>query len=112
MLDECPEEQTAAVKSDPYVEQLEELDRRADRLMDAFAGDDSLSPAYLHRALARIEDERAQILAARKRENSRPAFPAKLQFADLPFEDRKAVASQFIRRIEIDGENVEVIWNV
>lgn len=112
MLDECPEEQTAAVKSGPYVAQLEELDRRADRLMDAFAGDDSLSPAYLHRALARIEDERAQILAARKRENSRPAFPAKLQFADLPFEDRKAVASQFIRRIEIDGENVEVIWNV
>ena len=112
MLDECPEEQTAAVKSDPYVEQLEELDRRADRLMDAFAGDDSLSPTYLHRALARIEDERAQILAARKRENSRPAFPAKLLFADLPFEDRKAVVSQFIRRIEIDGENVEVIWNV
>ena len=112
MLDECPEEQTAAANPDPYVAQLEELDRRADRLMDAFAGDDSLSPAYLHRALARIEDERAQILAARKRENNRPVFPAKLLFSGLPFEDRKAVAAQFIRRIEIDGENVEVIWNV
>ena len=112
MPDECPEEQTAAAKPDPSVEQLEELDRRADRLMDAFAGDDSLSPAYLHRALARIEDERAQILAARRRENNRTEFPAKLLFADLPFEDRKAVAAQFIRRIEMDGENVEVIWNV
>ena len=112
MLDECPEEQTTAAKPDPYAAQLEELDRRADRLMDAFAGDASLPPAYLHRALARIEDERAQIAAARKRENTRPALPAKLLFADLPFEDRKAVAAQFIRRIEIDGENVEVIWNV
>ena len=112
MLDECPEEQPMITETDTYAKQLEELDRRADRLMDAFAEDDSLSPAYLHRALGRIEEERAQLISARKREQSRPALPAKLVFGSLPFADQKAIAAQFIRRIEIDGDDVEIIWNV
>ena len=36
----------------------------------------------------------------------------KLRFDDLSFEDKKTVAAQFVRRIEIDGDDVEVLWNV
>ncbi len=112
LLDECPEDECAAPEQDVWSAQLDELDRRADRLMDAFAQNDDLSPAYLQRALARIDDERARILEERKREQTRPVLVGRLQFGELSLEDKKTVAAQFIRRIEIAGEDVEVMWNV
>lgn len=112
MLDECPEDEPIAPEQDEIAEQLQELDRRADRLMDAFAQNPDLTPSYLQRALSRIEDERAKLLAERKREQNRPALMGKLRFDDLSFEDKKTVAAQFVRRIEIDGDDVEVLWNV
>ena len=37
MLDECPAEALEIKENDIYARQLEELDRKADRLIDAFA---------------------------------------------------------------------------
>ena len=96
---------------DPYEKQLEELDRRADRLMDAFAESCDLSPDYLRRALARIEDERQMLVEARKREQGRVVVPENIDFYKLPFEEKKAVAAQFIRRIEIEADSAEIIWS-
>ena len=112
MLDECPEETVETIKDDSYAKQLDEIDRRADRLIDAFAESDSMSSAYLQRALARLEDERQQIISAKKRDSSRPVLPKKLIFEELGFEEKKAVAAQFIRRIEVADDTAEILWNV
>ena len=53
MLDEVPEETVEEEKTDTYAAQLAEIDRRADRLIDAFSESADLSPAYLQRALVR-----------------------------------------------------------
>lgn len=113
MLEMVPEEQVTAVqREDPYEKQLEELDRRADRLMDAFAESCDLSPDYLRRALARIERERQALLEARRREKGKVVIPENVNFNQLSFEEKKAVAAQFIRRIEVDDDSAEIIWNV
>ncbi len=111
MLVECPDEAPIPEK-DAYAEKLAELDRRADRLMDAYTESDDMTGAYLKRGLARIEKEREQLLESRKREAARPKLPDKLVFAALGFEEKKAVAAQFVERIEIDGDRVEVRWAV
>ena len=91
---------------------LDELDRRADRLMDAFAESEDMSNAYLQRALARLEKERKQLLEERKREATRPSLPDRLVFRELSFEEKKAVAAQFIERIEVSENSAEVKWAV
>ena len=112
MLDEVPEETVEEEKTDTYAAQLAEIDRRADRLIDAFSESADLSPAYLQRALARLEAERQELLEARKRDSSRPSLPQKLVFEKLSFEQKKIVAAQFIRRIEVGDEKAEIIWKV
>jgi site-specific DNA recombinase len=113
LLAECPpSEPVEPIRKDIYAEKLDALDRKADRLLEAFANDESLNGAYLQRALARLEKERKDILASRKREKSRPAMPEKLVFSDLSFEEKKIVAAQFIERIEVSENSAEIKWAV
>ena len=112
MLEEVPAEDVPMEEDTAYKAELEELDRRADRLLDAFAQSNDLSAAYLQRALTRLEQERQALLEARKRRQSRPVLPDKLVFSRLSFEEKKIVAAQFIRRIDIDGDHAEICWNI
>ncbi len=86
--------------------------RRADRLVDAFASSRDLDTAYLHRALSRLEQERQELLDARRREQTRLKLLDKLDFAALSFEDKKLVAAQFIRQIDLYGDHADIVWNV
>ena len=112
LLDEVPEEVVEEQQADSYAAQLDEIDRRADRLIDAFAESPDLSPAYLQRALARLEEERQELLEAKKRDSKRPRLPEKLVFTELSFAEKKIVAVQFIRRVEVGDDSAEVIWKV
>lgn len=112
MLEECPAEDVSLAEDDSYKAELEELDRRADRLMDAFAESSDLTSAYLQRALSRLEQERQALLEAQKRRKSRPSLPDRLVFSALGFEEKKVVAAQFIRRIEVHEDHAEIFWNI
>ena len=112
MLDEVPEETVKEQKEDGYAIQLQELDRRADRLLDAFAESEDMNKTYLKRALARLDAERQELLEARRRDSHRSVLPHKLCFEDLSFEQKKLVAAQFIRRVEVGNDTVEVFWKV
>ena len=111
-LEQCPDEAAVDTKDSTYQNRLDEISRRADRLLDAFSESEEMSPEYLHRALARLESQRQAILEERKRDKSRPSLPRKLVFSELPFEEKKAVAAQFIRRIDVGDDSAEICWNV
>lgn len=110
LLAECP---TAPLEpeKDNYADRLAEIDRRADRLLDAFAESD-MSDTYLKRALNRLEKERQALLDSRKREQNRPVLPDKLVFSQLSFEEKKVVAAQFIQRIDVGEHSAEIQWKV
>ncbi len=110
LLAECPTEM-AEPETDDYADRLAEIDRRADRLLDAFAESD-MSDTYLKRALSRLEKERQTLLESRKRTESRPVLPDKLIFSRLSFEEKKVVAAQFIERIEVSEQSAEIKWKI
>jgi len=85
---------------------------KAERLLDAFAQSNDLTTGYLQKALAKLEQERQALLETQKRRQSRPILPDKLVFADLSFEEKKLVAAQFIRRIDLYENDVTIYWNV
>ena len=111
-LEQCPDETVEDTKDGAYQSRLSELSRRIDRLLDAFSESEEMSSEYLHRALARLESQRQAILEERKRDKSRPSLPQKLVFPELSFEEKKAVAAQFIRRIDVGDDSAEICWNV
>ena len=82
------------------------------RLMDAFAESKDLPASYLQKALGKIEKEREALRQAQRRESGRIPLPEKLVFGELSFEEKKAVAAQFIRRIEVAEDSAEIIWAV
>lgn len=112
LLEECPREEAPTAEKDADALRLEELDRRADRLVDAFAESEDMDSGYLQRALRRLEGERKAILDHQKRERSRPDLPDKLDFPALTFEEKKLVAAQFIEKINVGEDAAEVIWRV
>lgn len=99
-------------EEDSYTRRLLELDRRAERLMDAFAESEDLPASYLQKALGKIEKEREALRQAQRRESGRVPLPEKLVFGELSFEEKKTVAAQFIRRIEVAEDSAEIIWAV
>lgn len=113
LLAECPDEAAEPVEDDGYAKRLEELERRADRLLGAFAENGDMSNACLHRALGRLEEERQALLEAQKREMGRKRVQRqKLAFSELSFYEKKMVAAQFVERIEAEGDSAEVRWRV
>lgn len=110
LLDSCPLE--SVQNEDPYTEQLRELDRRADRLVDAFSSREGMCQELLHRALERLEEERSMVLAARKRADRAGTVPERLVFDALPQEGKKAVAALLVRRVEVQDDAAEVFWTV
>ena len=112
LLAECPEETPVVPEKDSYTEKLADIDRRADRLLDAFAASEKMDSPALARALDRLEKEREHLLEARKRERNRVQLPEKLVFSSLSLEEKKLVAAQFIERIEIGEDSAEVKWIV
>lgn len=113
LLAECPQDDAPSTQDkDEYKAELEELDRRAERLLDAFAQSSDLTTGYLQKALSKLEQERQALLDAQKRRQSRPQIPDKLVFSTLSFEEKKFVAAQFIRRINLFENDVEICWNI
>lgn len=112
MLAECPEEEIPLPEDNSYKAALEELDRRADRLMEAFAESTDLTSSYLQRALSRLEQERQTLLENKRRQQSRPTLPDKLVFSKLSFDEKKVVAAQFIHRIDVHTDHADICWNV
>lgn len=111
LLLECPADEAPAER-DAFAAKLAELDRRAERLVDAYAESSDMTGSYLNKALAKIEKERRGVLDAQAREKSRVRMPDKLVFSRLSFEGKKAVAAQFIDRINVGGNGAEVIWSI
>ena len=110
MLDASPPE--TVQREDPFDGQLRELDRRADRLVDAFAQREDMDTELLHRALDRLEQERSLVLAARKRTERSTITAESLVFDALTTEEKKAVAALLIRRVEVLDDIAEVFWAI
>lgn len=90
LLAQCPREPVVPKpEEDSYTRRLLELDRRAERLMDAFAESEDLPASYLQKALGKIEKEREALRQAQRRESGRIPLPEKLVFGELSFEEKK-----------------------
>lgn len=91
---------------------LEELDQRADRLVDAFAWNPEIDSRYLQRALSKLERERKRLEEVQKRETSLTSGKQTVRrFSDMSFTEKKTTAARFIELIEVDENEVKISWS-
>ena len=112
LLDEGGEDNIEIEEKDPYAEKIAAVERRMDRLLDAFAANESMDRSALHRAMGRLEKEKSALEAQQKKEKNRPKIAMKLDFAALSLEEKKLVARRYIERIELLDDTAEIKWLV
>ncbi len=113
LLQECPAVTPEDLETHGCAAQLAAIEQKIDRLMAALSESDDLSMTYINRAIQRLDKERRELLDKQAKERKRPALPAQhLEFAALPFEQKKVVAAQFIQAVRLTGNQAEVVWNV
>ena len=88
-------------------EKILEIDRKIERLINALSESSDVSGTYISRQIDRLHKEREEIL-------SRPADTEadyfRIEFQKLTFEEKKTVASEFIEKILLEGNNVNIVW--
>ena len=81
--------------------------------MDALAESSDMSMAYINRTIERLEQRRQALLERQSCQRTKPASNLRrLRFSSLSFEEKKVVATQFIKEIRLSGDEAKVVWNI
>lgn len=84
-----------------------ELDRKIDNLVNALSEAGPGAAGYITAKIDKLHAEYERLLAdAAPRQ--KPLKPIDFRAAD--FEEKKIIASEFIRRIELEGDTANIIW--
>ena len=85
------------------------IEQKIERLVGALANSSDLSAAYISREIERLHKVREQLLS--QPHKTETEF-AKLDFIPLDFEEKKIVAAEFINRILINENEVNIEWKM
>lgn len=86
-----------------------EIEQKIDRLVAALAESSEVSVTYISRQIETLHKKRETLLA--KSVSTHPRVQ-QLDFDTLSFEDKKVVASEFIERILLGENEVNIVWKM
>lgn len=107
VLAACPEEPVAAADSQVSKDILA-VEEKIQRLVSALAESSAISASYISQEIERLHKERERLAAQAAQQNKKTE---RIDFSSLSFAEKKVVVAEFIQRIELDGENVNICWN-
>ena len=86
-----------------------EIERKIERLVNALAESGDIAVSYITKQIEVLHKQRDELM---KQSRTEPAKISKLDFKSLSFDDKKLIASEFIDRILINGNNVNIKWKI
>lgn len=108
LLDSCPVEEICPDTREASAEILA-IERKIGRLVNALAESSDVSAGYISRQIDRLHEEREALLSRTAPISS----PGKhLNFDTAGFEEKKLIAAEFIDRILLEGNCVNIMWKV
>ena len=108
MLADAPPEDIPSSSSQEAAAILE-IEQKIERLVMALAESSEVSAPYISKQIERLHKERENLL----NQSIQPSPAAQhLKFSQMTFEEKKLVASEFIDRILLDGEQVNICWKI
>ena len=85
------------------------LDQKIVRLVTALAESSEISAAYISKEIERLHKQREEIIASA---SEKRLLPTQLDFEAASFEEKKMIAAEFIDRILLNQNRVNIIWKV
>ena len=85
------------------------IEQKIERLVGVLAECSDVSAQYISKQIEVLHKQREELL---KRAQHEPPDVKHLDFDALSFEEKKLIAKEFIERIEISGNNVNIIWKI
>ena len=110
VLDQCPTEDVWP-QDDSVVEDIQDIDQKIERLVSALAESSSISVSYISKQIEKLHTEREQLLA-RVRDTGSFADKVKLDFASASFQEKSLIAKEFIDRILVEGDQINILWKM
>ena len=106
VLADCPPEAFFPDTAEGAKELLE-IEQKIERLVAALAESSEVSAAYITRQIEKLHKEKEALL-----DKTTPTHPyvQQLDFDALSFEEKKLVASEFIERILLSEDEVNIVW--
>lgn len=108
VLASCPPEE-ACPTTQESAEAVLEIERKIERLIGALAESSDVSAGYISKQIEKLHREREELLEA---SHFNPSAPEHLDFDKATFEEKKLIAAEFIDRILLDGNSVNIIWKI
>lgn len=112
VLEETPEIPLESAKALVLDEHIQELERKAERLLEVYSESDDISCSYLRKALGKLEREKSILRTAAQRERRQPAGSRRFVFSELTMAQKKIVASEYIHCIHVGENSAEICWKV
>jgi hypothetical protein len=103
VADECVDNLSA-------VNELSEIDKRIDRLTEALGEGTAVSMKYINREIERLENRKQCLLGEVSNKKAKCGKKYIFDGEALSFEEKRKLAHELIEKIEINGDDVRVIW--
>lgn len=111
VLDQCPAEEVWP-EENSVTEELQDIDQKIERLVTALAESSTVAVGYISKQIEKLHERKERLLArARQAEGSFPER-RKVDFVRASFEEKGIIAREFIDRILVDGDQVNIIWKM
>lgn len=108
LIRECPAEDVLPASRELSSELLA-IEQKIERLVNALAESSEISAAYITRQIDRLHKERDSLL---KHSEQVTTQRGRLDLQAATFEEKKLIAAEFIEKILLDGDTVNVIWKI
>lgn len=107
ILDACPAELPSVSEDHAQAKAVLEIEQKIDRLVNALAESSDVAVVYISKMIEKLHAEREQLLHTTPHSASQSR---RLDFSRSAFDEKKLIAAEFIERIELDGNHVNIIW--
>lgn len=110
MLAECPDEEIYPHENESARE-VQQLEERIERLVMALSESSAVSAAYISTQIERLHSQREKLLEELRKKKS-SGQKRHLNFEQADFEEKQLVAREFIEKVMLQDDIVDVIWKV
>lgn len=110
MLVQCPPEEIYPAENETSKE-IQQIEERIERLVTALSESSSISVSYIDAQIKKLHSDREKLLSQlqQKKGNGQPQH---LDFEKAAFEEKQLIAREFIEKILLRDDEVDVIWKV
>lgn len=111
VLDQCPSEELYHVE-DSRTGELEELERKISRLVMALAESSEISANYISKEIDALHRKKEVLEAGLRKHRSPMTTQSRIDLREASFEEKRIIAREYLKRISIVGEEVNIEWKI